>query len=321
MPEQKRRNRGVSPIASSTSTTTSIPAAPPMGKPIKNKRQTTTTTSVSSVDTKAILRSATTGNLRMPDWKSLGHVFAAGGAHNSVFFVKVSSGLLVVKSAKNTPFIVAATELLYRGGCTTPGARLVVKDCDEWKEIATAICANNEQAWRFLQSGSVVVMEFVRGQPFDSFDLTQAFPTAASRSNMGRQLGRVLGVDLLLNNHDRFPVLPVWKHAEFNLGNFMLAEDGETIVSIDHNLCAIKFAFAESHAKNVKQLLDAIVKQPHSVCGFVNAFCQQFKQQTGYEMDQDSALAFQEGVLDSVCTLGVLSKSGMLCKLVAGSVG
>lgn len=175
-----------------------------------------------------------------------------------------------------------------------------------------------------------LVSEFISAAPFSDFQhlyggeehycpeveigpyFTSGNATKGKRV-LFNQIGRLLGVDLMINGSDRFCFPPIWTHASGNTnwGNLLIAQDSSRIFSIDHALANITNKKGlEDYCKKVKTFLVEVAKSPFEPVKQIKDLASHFKKHLNLEVDEVGQKSIQLGVLEALATFALVGYTG-----------
>ena len=125
------------------------------------------------------------------------------------------------------------------------------------------------------------------------------------------QIGRLLTVDLMINNSDRFSFNPIWTHEDTNWGNLLIAQDSTGIFSIDHALATITNEKGlKDYCKKVKQFLETVAKSPTVPVKEIKDLASHFKKRLNLEIDERGQKSIQLGVIEALAQLSLVGYTG-----------
>ena len=166
------------------------------------------------------------------DWSQAQSIGKSAEGTEGVFFVKFPRNrAVVVKGPSTVGGELYGTVLAKRLGVATPSLRLVHRNSDEGQKLIAALSGLDKRVQGGLSRPFLFIMEYVQGVPLadviagtpgatgkegsrwtdDTFGTTTksgslALHTVGTENLL--QLGRMVGLDFIMNNFDRFPV--VW---------------------------------------------------------------------------------------------------------------
>ena len=164
------------------------------------------------------------GDLSQPAWHTTDHVSCSSEGANGVLFVRTAAGSFVIKGSQQVAEETFASCLFKALAVPTPRVRLTSYTQSEWGTIKSTLrrqCGSiaevnglNVQILckveKELDRPVLLIMEMVPGAsmlegmlPNQAQFLFNADQAAGQRRL--QQVGRIMAVDLLVNNADRFP--------------------------------------------------------------------------------------------------------------------
>lgn len=243
--------------------------------------------------------------------KVCGLRYMAGGL-DSLGAWKITSGS---KDTSTTSWVVKGVasessieewfaDVLFRmAGIRTPdNLRVLYRYDPEIERIrCAAMCHTVEdqearsKVYTIFNPGAVHVMDFVAGRGWwDGYNPEQGWgkaPTPSLEATTLKSLGRIIAMDMLINNYDRLPL--VWMN-EGNLANLLFVEQG--VVAIDNKVNSIEHEEGlETYFKLVQQTVQQVRTQTPAPC--VLEF-QKFVRDSHYELDEKGLAVLQQALLD-----------------------
>lgn len=286
------------------------PASPAEGaaEPVKKYKWAT---SVDATPTFDPATSLPRENLLDVGWgPSVSAVRRSGAGSLGVFFVNTDKGTVVLKGSRSMASEAFAALLTARLGICTPRWRIIsnatkestvmiarLASLDPMKHAAIFL---NSQAHMFLNS-------FVPGKSLAQFDHASSVALLGPEGSLSsdgvsvlHQIGRVLALDVLLNNGDRLPL--IWQN-QGNAGNLIIArtEDGPKVYSIDTQVFPIGTEHAaqlDSYHERVIAMLKGLVAGPTIEQPAFAAVRDKLRGVLHYDIGTRGSLALQAGFMD-----------------------
>ena len=232
------------------------------------------------------------------DWSSIINIGKSVEGTEGVFFVKFPKNFVVVVKASSTLGAeLYGAVLAKRIGVAAPGMRIINRQSREGTDVLNNMIMKEPRVKDYLSQPLFILMEYVKGVVLgdvildsgnirnesadrNKFVLDKFGDPPRSLHDVGRnnllQFGRMIGLDFITNNFDRFPV--VWNN-NGNPGNVMfygnMEEDGvaeevaNRIVAIDNMTSCIsrsKFkAEYDAYADKTSTVLAALFQDPTSI--------------------------------------------------------
>lgn len=236
---------------------------------------------------------------------------SGGLGSTGVFMATTEQGTFVAKPVTTrTAGELYAGILLERLGIA--GARMVLPPEDEQEQLLSKLrwapmqVPTDRQRLRNERIVFMSVIEFVPGAALPAVALTLlAGPRKAAAL---RDIGRVMGFDMIVNNFDRLPLC--WFN-DGNPDNLMVsgAAGAEHVVAIDHTLTCIKHA--EGKARYLQALAAALSELAGgSVTGpALTRVRASMSNCTGYQLTDEDCTALVAGVREAVKALAALQVS------------
>jgi len=101
------------------------------------------------------------------------------------------------------------------------------------------------------------LIEFIPGSEFSTADFRTLLKTDTEDGfNRCKEIGKMITLDVLINNWDRFPI--IWDAEEGNLDNIFFTQS--SIIGIDQSVTSILENHVEDYLGRVTELLDQIAK-------------------------------------------------------------
>lgn len=149
----------------------------------------------------------------------------------------------------------------------------------------------------------VLLKEYLPGTNLDSLGATRAAEVFSNATRL-REVGRILALDVLCNNGDRFPL--IWDNRG-NPGNVMISKDGEVAASIDSQIQPIS---AANHRVQYDIYLTRVSELSRSLqVSGESRELPDFKRVrekllefTGYDVGETGSIEMQKGFLEIVST-------------------
>mmetsp|Transcript_23442 Transcript_23442/g.61391 ORF Transcript_23442/g.61391 Transcript_23442/m.61391 type:complete len:403 (+) Transcript_23442:63-1271(+) len=188
-------------------------------------------------------------------------VMRSDAGAEGVFFVQTSSGAVVLKGSRSMGPEVFSSLLGTALGVYCPPWRVIATGSPEGKELVAELAAKDASGRLKLNLGSlthVLLKGFLPGGHLGEIGSERAAEIfgRAGLSDNGcarlREIGRILALDVLCNNGDRFPL--IWDNRG-NPGNVMMARGVGKAVSIDSQIQPID---AVQHRVHFEAYLDKV---------------------------------------------------------------
>lgn len=212
------------------------------------------------------IRSSQAGCLSNPCWETTIDAEVSSEGSNGVVFILTSAGSYVVKASSRPAEELFASRIFAKVGVAVPMVRCVGHTENEWMEIKNAIkqgakycnargdsIGSQKLKQRLggpLDRPQLLIMELVSGASALEGNISASkifgdFRVNSFSRHRLRVLGKILAIDIFLNNSDRIPS-QVWDN-DGNGGNIMIidkcfcARDEQFIlVPIDSVSCTLK---------------------------------------------------------------------------------
>jgi len=163
------------------------------------------------------------------------------------------------------------------------------------------------RAKKELKRPFIMVMEFVEGVDFEHLGEKELlFLSGENGKNGLRKIGRLVGLDMFINNWDRLPV--VWQN-DGNLGNiFIQVQDSKCrIVGLDQAVTCIHTTVNNIGYKNyldrVKTFFEAVVTSPDKESVQVKKVRELLQTFTGFDITEKGTIEIQMGIIETVLKL------------------
>ena len=284
------------------------------------------------------------------DWSSIINIGKSVEGTEGVFFVKFPKNFVVVVKASSTLGAeLYGAVLAKRIGVAAPGMRIINRQSREGTDVLNNMIMKEPRVKDYLSQPLFILMEYVKGVVLgdvildsgnirnesadrNKFVLDKFGDPPRSLHDVGRnnllQFGRMIGLDFITNNFDRFPV--VWNN-NGNPGNVMfygnMEEDGvaeevaNRIVAIDNMTSCIsrsKFkAEYDAYADKTSTVLAALFQDPTSINDAFNRvrmFLENGVPNGGWpglhiDIGETGVKIVQEGFLESLAAVGDMEKN------------
>ncbi len=281
------------------------------------------------------------------DWSTITSIGKSVEGTEGVFFIKFpNERAIVVKSSTTLGAEVYGAILAKRIGVATPGIRIINRNSNEGSNIVRNLIKQDARVEQYLSKPFFILMEYIKGIVLgdvilnvennnnnnnnnneNKFIIQKFGNPPESLHDVGKnnllQFGRMIGLDFITNNFDRFPV--VWDNTG-NPGNVMfygnVEEDGvvtelaNRIVAIDNmTSCISKTKFKkeyDAYAMKTSEVLSKLFKNPieiNEAFARVQSFLKNGVPNGGWpglQMDigESGIRLVQEGFLESLASVG-----------------
>jgi hypothetical protein len=272
------------------------------------------------------------------DWSTITSIGKSVEGTEGVFFIKFPEDrAIVVKSSTTLGAEVYGAILAKRIGVATPGIRIINKASVEGSNIVRHMIKKDARVEQYLSQPFFILMEYIKGivlgdvilnNSDDSKFIAEKFGNPPdSIHEVGKdnlfQFGRMIGLDFITNNFDRFPV--VWDN-KGNPGNVMFygntEEDGvvkefaNRIVAIDNmTSCISKTKYKkeyDAYATKTSAILSKLFENPTKIneeFSRVQTFLKNGVPNGGWpglhiDIGDSGIRLVQEGFLESLVSVG-----------------
>ncbi|XP_065182761.1 uncharacterized protein LOC135813598 isoform X2 [Sycon ciliatum] len=259
-------------------------------------------------------------------WEDCSALSTSSEGGSGVIFVEVqgnSNKVVVVKGSSTVVQELFAARVAKAVGVAVPEMRMTAYTQPEWRRLqqrlkAIAKSHHKAKVQKELDRPYILIMQFVKGVPLAMLtpDKAREAFTSTNSHCLFFGLGRILALDMLMNNWDRLPVL--WEN-EGNPNNIIFSPHG-VAWGIDQALTSINpHTFATGVAKYIGKLrsfLKSVIEaeDPTQSLGVV---LDQIKMFTGYTVaDQRTACTYiRHGLLSGLQRAAALDFGEQRAKL------
>lgn len=245
-------------------------------------------------------------------WSEASEMMFCHGGSGGVFLLKFAAGALCVKVEACKPEALFAQRLANALNIRTPWMRAVLPASSEHAAITSALYNtvptfedDRLQLSRSKRCQGYTVMEYVDGCSMMGMPAHEYLKQEMHNAELWHGLGKLLGLDLLINNFDRMPL--AWSN-DGNLANIMLGSRMSMAVGIDQSVQPI------THPSGLQDYLSRV----SAACleardGYGKSF-ERVKQSvynnTLIEMSATEVSSLRQGCLDLVTEVVRLASSG-----------
>lgn len=249
--------------------------------------------------------------IREPAWGEASRLAWREGNSGGTFLLQLPSGAVCVKGGDCSVTELFAQRLATALGVRGAEVRVVPATSEEnWAmRVALRGCAEKQRLadkWsgdgfsqlmlrvqKNLSKTNLAVMEFIGGCVLMGLPANQVLFQADGETRHGiwRQLGRLMALDLLLNNLDRLPL--AWTN-DGNLGNVMLR--GHEVVGIDHAVHPI--LHPEGLQRYLDRVREAALEARDGGAKHFGAVAATILTNTGVELAADEVQSLRGGCLE-----------------------
>jgi len=241
-------------------------------------------------------------------------------ASDNVFFIQVGDSSLVLKSSLTVASDMFSSMIMKMTGIQVPATKLVCYlHSNEWDPMVSKLWAlegntRGSKLAKTLLRPFLLLCEYLHGH-----HLHDTPKDILHNQSILRDIGRVISVDLLLNQWDRFPCGGVWNN-EGNPNNILFMDgDGHhspSLRAIDNNITSIDPSTRQenflSYKNKVEQVLREIISHPTEETAAIKVVRNFILQQSTHDIGEDGSVVIQEGVMDGVkIMVSHLTKSEM----------
>eukprot|EP01137_Pigoraptor_chileana_P002398 Opistho-2@41187 len=253
--------------------------------------------------------------------ESIKGVDRSASGSGGVFFVDTSGGALVIKGSKQIATELFASMVCLRFAIHTPCSLVVATD-SHFGAAMLARLKTLDKTGRLVLSLHdqlhVMLMEYVCGTTLGSVKYERACQVFGSETSLSvngkkrlREIGRLMGVDCLLNNSDRLPL--VWDNRG-NPGNLMLAGSIGCIVAIDNQFIPVDVGThperVAAQRVRVEELCRCVRDNPGVPLTQFQRICDKLLEYTGFTVGTEGVLEMQEGFAQFVALISATDRVG-----------
>eukprot|EP00039_Didymoeca_costata_P019312 m.337022 g.337022 ORF g.337022 m.337022 type:complete len:402 (+) comp18025_c0_seq1:122-1327(+) len=248
------------------------------------------------------------------DWSKLEGVERSDAGAEGVYFVETDTGAIVLKGSRSIAPEAFSCLLGLKLGVLAPKFRVIDVAGDEGAAMMRnlgSLDISGRVNTTIKHQTHILIKSYIPGVTFGQLSSARAkeiFGPANKLSENGherlKELGRLLALDVLCNNGDRFPL--IWDNRG-NPGNVMLAKGPGKIVSVDSQLMPID---KNNYPDEYQQYLDkvtALMNSVHKVRADPELECPEFKrvrekiaEYCGHDVGAQGTQSMQLGFLDVI---------------------
>lgn len=235
------------------------------------------------------------------------------GGSGGVFVLKVPEGTVCVRGAELCTGELFAQLLATALDVRTAQLRVVGPHTSELQSVRRGLNGatpleedHGLKRWKLASCDSLAVMEYIEGVPMMGMPAHEHIGAVRGRT-LWVQLGRLMALDMLINNFDRLPL--VWSN-EGNLGNVMLGSGLGAVVGIDQCVNPIRHAgglntYLQRVRLAVEEARDAPARAFAAVKGAI-------LNNTAIDLDDVEVRGLCDGCVELLTEVSRLSASGAL---------
>mmetsp|Transcript_97029 Transcript_97029/g.274168 ORF Transcript_97029/g.274168 Transcript_97029/m.274168 type:complete len:539 (+) Transcript_97029:86-1702(+) len=248
-------------------------------------------------------------------WDEALEAFWCHGGSGGVLLLRFPAGVICAKNCSPTELF--AQRLASALGVRTAGVRVLSSGGAPSEQVSfrehvrrAAVSSGEEMhAMKIMRSRHLSVMEFVDGFSMMGMDAHKHLQELqrSGAASVWQDLGRLMALDMLINNFDRLPL--AWGN-DGNLGNVLLGSSLGPVVGIDQ--CVAPITHAEGLRKYTLRVREAVVEARDGEAKAFAAVKEAVYNNTAVELTAADFAGVRRGCLDLATEVaGLVDAGGM----------
>jgi len=250
------------------------------------------------------------------DWTKAMGCHRSDTGHGGVFFVKLPTGIIVLKSCADMAQQLFASTLINWIGIPSAKCRLLNSSSKEGKEMLMRLkTINREASYKLSRMRYVLVFEFVPGKAlkymrpndYKQMLLKRAINGEAKKQESCmtascRTMGRLSALDALLYyDADRLPIVC---HTKGNGGNIILGPGDFKVTAIDNGAnfidtsTAVGKQRADVYFRDTEETVKQFVNNPHRLCKSMERVKKMIARYSNWDATDSFLILIQNGFIE-----------------------